>query len=200
MADLDNNGTWEFIADNNIQFTDTMGEYIAFHDDGAIFSDFPLAAKGNTYFKQMVLEDLDHDGFVDFIGAGDDLTSPTSFLEVWSTSIVYDSTKIINKYNQINKKHDGYYPLNIVNPVAEIKTEKKKTNISPNPFSNHFTIKSNQKIREIKIEDLQGRLLCNETLHQFSKRVVFAKPKSIYIATITFEDGSTEKMKIIGGN
>ena len=197
VADLDNNGDWELTSEDNIQNPDGSGQYIAINHDGTIFSDFPMVTKGNSFFKQMVLEDLDSDGMLDLIGAGADLNSNIFYLQAWSTSIAYTPSKIINPYIQLNKKHDGYYPLKTVTAIDERDNQKVTTFAYPNPFKNSFTLYSTTKIIEVTIENLQGRKVYAQKQNATKLQIFLPNEQAgIYIATVKHEDGSMEKIKL----
>lgn len=76
-------------------------------------------------------------------------------------------------------------------------TKNKKINIYPNPFKNDLHLQADEKIQNIKIFDMTGRLLFEKSINTEKKDInlSFLKPGT-YIAEIQ-KATSTERVKII---
>jgi len=196
VADLNNDGDWEFISDDNIQQADTSGQYIAINHDGSAFTDFPLITFGCTFYKQMVLDDIDNDGTIDFIGQGIDLNSNKAYLHLWNTPINKVSSKVINPFLQLNKRHDGYYQI----MSTEINNIEKNdyVYVFPNPFDDNISIKSSEEIKEFIIYNVIGEIVFDD---RFLKNEINISLKTlssgIYTLELRFTDGTSKMKKVV---
>ena len=135
---------------------------------------------------------------LDFIGNTVDLNTKTGYLHAWNTSIPFSSSKIINPYTQLNKKHDGYYPL-LSNDVEENTNTTSKILAYPNPYKNRVEIKSIQKIAEISITNIQGEQVYWQKVGNTNSIIIPIEnlPNGIFIATINQENGAVEHLNLI---
>ncbi len=117
LADLDGDGMVELIVDDNTMITATYeGKYLAFNHDGTPLAGWPLSVTGCTMFHMTCLTDVNHDGFVDLVGAGSYASEGWSNIYLWDTDYVYDEANIIVPCFQYNLRHDGVYPGGTVTP------------------------------------------------------------------------------------
>lgn len=117
IADIDNDGQYEIVADQNVQFGD-LGRYEAFNMDGTSVTGFPIEFSKNSSFQQPLLGDLNNDNTMDLIGASFEFMGTyATNLFAWNTSLPYASAKIVNKMYQFNAQHDGFYVAPAVIPV-----------------------------------------------------------------------------------
>jgi hypothetical protein len=102
LADLDNDGMTELLFDDNT----SNGIYLGYNHDGTPLAGFPLHTQGTTFFNMVCLTDLDHDGFLNIIGASDPTSSSTN-VYVWTSDVPYNAETIQIPMWQYNTAHDG---------------------------------------------------------------------------------------------
>ena len=94
VADIDNDGKYELIADQNVQFSDDSGEYIAVKLDGTSLPNWPLKVALNTSFQQPILTDLNGDGNLDIVGSSFEYTTTNrTNLYAWNTGLKYNASR-----------------------------------------------------------------------------------------------------------
>lgn len=110
VADIDNDGQFEIIFDENVVEV-TTGRYRALNMDGSQVTGWPLELTQNTSFQQPLLGDLNNDGTLDMVGGSFnfDVSNKQVFLYVWNTGLPYNPSRIVNPMYQFNPQHSGVY-------------------------------------------------------------------------------------------
>ncbi len=110
VADIDNDGQFEIIFDENVVEV-TTGRYRALNMDGTDVMGWPLELTQNTSFQQPLLGDLNNDGILDMVGGSFnfDVNNKQVFLYVWNTGLPYNPAKIVNPMYQFNPQHSGVF-------------------------------------------------------------------------------------------
>jgi len=117
IIDIDGDGKYEIVLDQNIQFGD-YGEYIALKSDNTQPANWPVNVLKNTTFQQPVFTDLDNDGKLDMVCGGFQFDTPYAvYLYALKTGLAYDASKIVNPVYQYNVQHNGDLASNISVPV-----------------------------------------------------------------------------------
>jgi hypothetical protein len=166
LADIDNDNFTELIVDDNTTSGTGAGEYFAYKHDGTPVNGWPIITQGTTFFNMPCLLDINSNGILDMIGAGNpSLTSNNVYL--WNTGIVYNPSKIYTPMWQYNTRHNGVFGDN--NPVGinQISTDIPSDYILhqnyPNPFNPstkiRFAIRAGMSITLVKLTvyDILGR-------------------------------------------
>lgn len=129
---------------------------------------------------------------------------PTNLLQYIQTSgqtqfrLSYDNATGNNNFSFYNLGNNNDSPLLDITygEVTSIsKNIKYVTNVYPNPFNNIITIDTEKTIRKIKIIDVNGKVL----LENSNKKTIKTNkiPKGVYILVATFEDNTSEIKKVI---
>lgn len=110
VADIDNDGQFEIIFDENV-VEGVTGRYRALNMDGSQVTGWPLELTQNTSFQQPLLGDLNNDGTLDMVGGSFnfDPSNKQVFLYVWNTGLPYNPAKIVNPMYQFNPQHSGVF-------------------------------------------------------------------------------------------
>jgi len=117
IIDIDNDGKYEIILDQNIQFGE-YGEYILLKTDDTQISGWPVNVLANTGFQQPVLVDYNKDGKLDFVGGSFEFsTTKRVYLYAMNTGLKYDASKILVPMFQFNPQHDGNFTSSSTIPV-----------------------------------------------------------------------------------
>jgi len=117
LADLDGDGMIEMIVDDNTMITATYeGKYLAFNHDGSPLAEWPVTTIGTTMMNMVCLNDVNNDGYVDILGAGDYASENWTNIFLWDTDYVYDPDAIVIPCFQYNVRHDGIVDVEFVTP------------------------------------------------------------------------------------
>ena len=177
LADIDNDNFTELIVDDNTTSGTGAGEYFAYNHDGTPVSGWPIVTQGTTFFNMPCLLDINSNGILDMVGAGNpSLTSNNVYL--WNTGIVYNPSKIYTPMWQYNTRHNGVFgdnnPVGINQISTDIPTDFMLDQNYPNPFNPSTKIRfairpgiSNTLVR-LTVYDILGRevaLLVNSNLN-----------------------------------
>jgi hypothetical protein len=134
IVDIDNDGKYEIILDQNIQYGD-YGQYICLKADNSQVANWPVNVRLNTGFQQPVLTDLNKDGKLDIVGAGFAFsTDHFVYLTALNTGLKYDASKIVVPCYQFNLRHDGNFETSPTVPV-------ELTSFKANAAGNIVTLK-----------------------------------------------------------
>lgn len=196
VADIDNDGKYEFMVDVNTQKSAT-GQYNAYDDDFSQMAGWPLSTNGNTYFSQLIIGDLNNDGNFDLVGAGGELNLFYMYLNHWNSTNPTNNM-VINPHYQLNTYHDGYYD-NEVFPVSINENQKELTvSIFPNPFNNEVKILADN-IDNIKIMSSNGQTVFTQ-LGINKNQVILnlsSVKKGVYFAVVKDKKGLIATKKIV---
>jgi hypothetical protein len=196
VADIDNDGKYEFMVDVNTQKTVT-GRYNAYDDDFSQMSGWPLSTQGNTYFSQLIIGDLNNNGNFDLVGAGGDLNTFYMYLNHWNSTNPVNSM-VINPHYQLNTFHDGYYENEVFPVSINENNYELSVSIYPNPFINEVKIVS-KNIKSVTISSLNGQVVFNQ--QQVKKNQITLNfnslKKGVYFAVIKNEHGLVVTKKIV---
>lgn len=110
IADLDADGDYEIIFDENVQVGD-YGHYSAIHLDGTAVTDWPVDVLANSSFQQPLFGDLNNDGTLDMVGGSFSFNVVTKevYNYAWNTGLPYDPTKIVNPMYQFGPTRNGVF-------------------------------------------------------------------------------------------
>ena len=196
VADIDNDGKYEFMVDVNTQKL-AVGRYNAYDDDFSQMAGWPLSTQGNTYFSQLLIGDLNNNGNFDLVGAGGELNLFYMYLNYWNSNNPVNSM-VINPHYQLNTYHDGYYENEVfLTSIAESKKELL-VRVFPNPFNNEIKILA-KDINSVVITSINGQVVFahksinkNEVILDLS-----SIKKGVYFAVIKNEKGLVATKKIV---
>jgi hypothetical protein len=118
LADIDNDGQFEIIFDENVQIGDN-GRYSAVKLNGTPVPGWPLELLANSSFQQPLLGDFNNDGILDMAGGSFsfDINTKLVTFYVWNTGLPYDRTKIVNPMYQFSPTRDNLYIDPLTTPV-----------------------------------------------------------------------------------
>ena len=166
LADIDNDNRLELLVDDNTQLSG-MGKYLAFNHDGTPINEWTLPVTGTSFFNMPCLADLNSDGSLDVVGAGFTAGgSNQTYVYIWNTGIIYNSSRIINPVWQFNLRHNGVYGDNNIvsagNQNTEFVSGYRLYQNYPNPFNPSTKINYELRIKNyefvsLKIFDALGR-------------------------------------------
>jgi hypothetical protein len=106
LADLDNDGMTELMFDDNT----SGGIYLGYNHDGTPLAGFPLMVDGMSFFNMTCITDLDHDGYINIVGASRYQTSNAK-IYIWTSDVPFDDSTIQIPMWQYNTAHDGVMPV-----------------------------------------------------------------------------------------
>jgi len=213
IGDIDNDNNMELIIDDNTRSeTGEVGKYLAYNHDGTPAAGWPVTLNGWTMFNVPCLTDIDRNGVLDIIGAGQTGFGPTSNINLylWNTGKNYNASKIVLPMFQYNVRHDGVYNRPTVVSVSEnspvvVNGFELKQNY-PNPFNPSTTINfSIPKAGFVKLAvyDLLGKevsSLVNETRGAGNYEINFNASNltsGIYIYKMTTDEFTSSKQMIL---
>ena len=75
--------------------------------------------------------------------------------------------------------------------------QKNKTIVSPNPFSDNFTIQTEELISNYNLVDISGKQLLNTTSKEKIDNLSSQLNQGIYILNLTFENGQNANYKLV---
>jgi hypothetical protein len=156
VSDIDNNGDYELLFDQNIQDSLGNGFYVALNHDGSLFGSWPLGTRGNSWFNQTVLGDINRDGMLDLVGLGDNIVTRKIYLQYWESNHTYHFGNTVNPFYQFNLRHDGFLVENTldVENITGIDFE-----LFPNPSNGITYLKSDSFFDHFELYDIQGQLI-----------------------------------------
>lgn len=177
VADIDQDGGWELLFEENSMDSNYVGYFWAVNLDGSVENGWPIRCPFSSYFQQLMIEDINHDGYLEFLGSSLD-TSKNVLLHKYNTDIP-SNIPIFNKQFQIDKGHTGLwknqYPLSITT-----KNNTPKFTVYPNPCLDICNIDGLQKEDYYQLFDISGRFI-SKGKHQLN---VKGLPPGIYILKI----------------
>lgn len=219
LADIDNDNRLELLIDDNTQLSG-MGKYLAFNHDGTPINEWTLTVTGTSFFNMPCLADLNSDGSLDVVGAGFTAGgSNQTYVYIWNTGMIFNSSRIINPVWQFNLRHNGVYGDNNIvsagNQNTEFVSGYRLYQNYPNPFNPITKISFKCQVSsymELKVYDLLGKevaVLVNERKNAGSYEVEFDArlaarqgsilPSGVYFYSL-FADGrvvDTKRMILI---
>jgi hypothetical protein len=211
LADIDGDNNIEIIVDDNTTFGSDQGQYLAFNHDGTPVTGWPITLNGTTFFNVPCATDIDRDGLLDIIGNGTaGGPNGTTYIYLWKTNKVYNTSKIILPVFQYNIQHTGVYNtptlVNIKNEPSFVSDYKLHQNY-PNPFNPSTEIKfeiPKSGFVSLKIFDMTGKMigdLVNQNLNPGSYNIVWnagnVSSGVYYYKLITNEFSQTKKMILL---
>ncbi|MCI5054945.1 MAG: T9SS type A sorting domain-containing protein [Flavobacteriales bacterium] len=193
VSDIDNNGDYELLFDQNIQDSLGNGFYMAINHDGSLFGSWPLGTVGNSWFNQTVLGDLDRDGKLDLVGIGDNIITREIHLQLWNSTYDYHFGNTLNPFYQYNVRHTGFH---VENTLDINESSKFRIEVYPNPVQDYLSISRADQIDKISILDVNGRLLSQNTKLNGNKIDLRSLPNGFY--TLQFStNGQVINKKLI---
>lgn len=198
VADIDNDNEYEFMVDVNNQ-TGTNGSYMAYDDDFSPMADWPITTKGNTYFSQLLIGDLNNNGHFDLVGSGVDLNTNFMFLNYWNSTNPTNNM-VINPVYQLNNQHTGYYENEVFTGYAGVNNiiKTKEITLFPNPTSDLLTVSVTESPIKIEIFNLDGKLVLNQPTTSEQTRLNLEElKKGSYLLKILFKDKSIVTTRFI---
>lgn len=86
----------------------------------------------------------------------------------------------------------------VYNSTASVNELESSLNIAPNPVNNELTLKSNERMHQIVIQDLNGQIIYQSDIQQLQTKInTETFSPGIYLCSVTFENGSVSQQKII---
>ncbi len=210
IADFDGDQQVELLFDDNSAAGGT-GHYHGYNHDGSIIAGWPLETTGTTFFKNLFAADLNMDGNVDLVGAGEDQDN-NLFVHAWHTDIPVNPELNYLTILQYNRQHDGVYipPASSgientdVSPALVVPLTVQCT---PNPCSESVSVSVSRaqpgELISVAVRDLSGRLVQQLTAAASSGRGMAATgwdgrdasgilmPSGIYCVTACSAEGTT---------
>lgn len=164
IVDMDGDGQVELLFDDN-SASAGIGYYHGYNHDGTVMAGWPLETTGTTFFKNLFAADLNLDGNIDLVGAGED-QDDNLFVHAWHTDVSVDPDLSFLTVLQYNTQHDGVYI-----PPNSSSIENENSGVShsvalqctPNPCSVMSSIFVSGalpgQLITITVWDLAGRLM-----------------------------------------
>lgn len=169
-------------------------------------SNFPIKCyweedyfKSNDEFRLWMTSHIPG-GWFDVGGGGSDLfylvfkeeTSPRSFSSQLGLGLNED-------YSYLNENGDSISLFWLGNgfmgtPIREIDGEQITIDIFPNPTRNQITIKSDQKINQLQLFDVSGKLIRSSSRTTFD---ISDFTKGVYFLTVYFDNGNVIVEKVL---
>lgn len=111
-----------------------------------------------------------------------------------------DITNLINELDTLTTVLDPTNPTNLEGVPMLLKNNefhKFTTKISPNPFSNNFTIQTEEQISTYSLIDISGKQLINTTSKNELDNLTSQLNSGIYFLNLQFENGNTGSVKLV---